>query len=177
MKENSTIGTSTGPSTMLNHFPENIFSIISEECLLIGDQTSNEPSSVLCLHGGGTSTRQFFKTIRKELWKQQIPSAAFDFVGHGETGGRLQSSSLKQRFHHSCEVIDFLKLSHPLSIMAASMSGYTAIKLLEKYEVRDLILFVPAVYHADANAIPFDQGFSEIIRKPKSWLEPMLGKF
>lgn len=50
------------------------------------------------------------------------------------------------------------------------MSGYTSIQLLERYSIENLILFVPAVYHADAPALRFNQGFSGVIRQPKSWL-------
>ena len=155
---------------MPNHFPRISFSVDSEGYLLKGDKTPSSHLSVICLHGAGTSTRELFTPLRQELFKQNIPSAAFDFVGHGETGGSLQTSSLKQRFQQASDVIESLRLCQPLSIIAASMSGYTAIKLLEKYEVKDLILFVPAVYHVDAFAVPFNQGFSEIIRKPQSWL-------
>ncbi len=122
------------------------------------------------LHGAGASTRRQFDPLRQQLWKNKIQSVAFDFVGHGETGGHLQSSSLKHRSEQACHVVEAMKLKEPLSVIAESMSGYTAIKLLEKYEVKNLILFVPAMYHADSYTIPFNQGFSEIIRKPKSWL-------
>ena len=99
-----------------------------------------------------------------------MPSIAFDFIGHGETGGCLYSSSLQSRFDQTCTIIETLNILKPMSLIASSMSGYTAIKLLEKYDIKDLVLIVPAIYHVDANAIPFDQGFSEIIRKPGSWL-------
>jgi len=155
----------------MSDFPKIPFSVDFEDHLIKGDKTHhNEKTSVLFLHGAGTSTRKRVDPLRLELFKHNMPSVAFDFIGHGETGGCLNLSSLQNRFDQACTIIEALNISTPMSLIASSMSGYTAIKLLEKYEIKDLILIVPAVYHADANSIPFDQGFSEIIRKPQSWL-------
>lgn len=77
---------------------------------------------------------------------------------------------MQHRFEQACRVIKAMQLKEPFSIIAESMSGYTAIKLLTKYRVKNLILLVPAVYHVDSYVIPFNQGFSEMIRKPKSWV-------
>jgi hypothetical protein len=57
----------------------------------------------------------------------------------------------------------------PLTLIAASMSGYTAIKLLEAFAVDNLILLVPAVYTHRAYDIPFGNAFSDVIRVPGSW--------
>lgn len=157
----------------MKHYPKIAFTVDSHGHRLAGDRTPDpaSSSSVLFLHGAGQiTTREFFDPIRAHLFAHQIPSAAFDFIGHGETGGSLQSSSLLQRFNQSCDVIESLSLSQPLSIVASSMSGYTAIKLLEKYQIENLILIVPAAYHAGAFRVPFDQGFSDLIRQPQSWL-------
>lgn len=156
---------------MTSLFPKKSFTIEFEGYFLKGDCTLDGKESVLFLHGAGISTRKQFEPLRQELWERNIQSVAFDFVGHGETGGNLPSSSLQHRFLQACRVIEELKLAQPLSIVAESMSGYTAIKLLEKYKVENLILVVPAVYHAGSFAIPFNGGFSEIIRKPRSWLD------
>lgn len=155
---------------MTNPYQRDSFLIDFEGFSLKGDISLGEGNPILFLHGAGTSTRRQFDPLRQQLWDNSIQSLSFDFVGHGETGGCLQSSSLENRFMQACHVIDAIRLQEPLSIVAESMSGYTAIRLLEKYQVKNLILFVPAVYHADSYAIPFNQGFSEIIRKPKSWL-------
>jgi hypothetical protein len=156
---------------MSNSIQKIPFSINSEDPSLIGDKISCDKSSpVLLLHGAGTSTRKLFDPLRKELTKHKISTAAFDFIGHGDTGGCLEASSLAHRFQQACNVIEGLELSQPLSVIAASMGAYIAIRLLEKYEIANLILFVPAVYHQEAFAVPFNQEFSSIIRKPKSWL-------
>lgn len=155
---------------IMNLYQKNSFTIDFEERSLKGDRTLGEGQPLLFLHGAGSSTRRQFDPLRQQLWENNIQSLSFDFVGHGETGGCLSSSSLKHRFMQTCRVIEAIKLQEPLSVIAESMSGYTAIKLLEKYRVENLILFVPAVYHVDSYVIPFNQGFSEIIRRPKSWL-------
>ncbi|HEX2579389.1 MAG TPA: alpha/beta hydrolase [Rhabdochlamydiaceae bacterium] len=155
---------------MPDPFGKKSFIVDSAGFSLKGDCSLGEGEPILFLHGAGTSTRYQFDLLRQQLWSNKIQSLSFDFVGHGETGGVLQSSSLKHRLEQACHIIETIKLKEPLSVIAESMSGYTAIKLLEKYEVKNLILLVPAVYHVDSYSISFNQGFSEIIRQPKSWL-------
>jgi len=109
--------------------------------------------------------------LREYFVERRIGSAAFDFIGHGETGGELASSSLLSRTQQACRIIDTLQLQQPLSIMAASMGAYTAVKLLEHYDIAHLILLVPAMYTSAAYAVPFNQGFTSIIRQPNSWVQ------
>jgi fermentation-respiration switch protein FrsA (DUF1100 family) len=49
------------------------------------------------------------------------------------------------------------------------MGGYTAVTLLPRYLIANLILIGPAMYAAEAYTVPFSAGFTEIIRRPKSW--------
>ncbi len=49
------------------------------------------------------------------------------------------------------------------------MGGYTAVKLTERYPIANLILIGPAMYAAEAYAVPFNGGFTEIIRRANSW--------
>jgi alpha-beta hydrolase superfamily lysophospholipase len=54
------------------------------------------------------------------------------FDGHilvGDTGGDLKSSSLKSQTEQACAVIGAAGLTRPLSVLAASMGGYTAVTL------------------------------------------------
>lgn len=162
--------------------PTHPFAVAWEDRLLQGDRTSGDfREPILFLHGAGASTRRQFDPLRQRLWEEKRPSAAFDFVGHGETKGCLALSSLRQRFLQACQVIEALSLSQPLTLVAESMSGYTAIQLLEKYAVEALILFVPAVYCIESYELVFSQGFSAAIRKPKSWLNTdaweIIGRF
>ena len=49
------------------------------------------------------------------------------------------------------------------------MGGYVALKMLEMQDVKNLILFAPAVYDRKAFGLSFDNGFTEAIRRPGSW--------
>lgn len=126
-------------------------------------------SSILFLHGAGNSDRTRFTKMRELLAEQGVSSCAFDFIGHGETSGDLLSSSLQQRTEEALAVIKALALKQPLTIIAASMSGYTAIKLTELVSIDTLIFLAPAVYTPTAYALPFGQGFAETIRQTDSW--------
>ena len=152
--------------------PQHSIQIGFEKHTLIGDVLGPENSPrVLVLHGAGNSNRGRFQLLREELFAEGISSAAFDFVGHGDTGGDLKSSSLSSRTLQACRVVDALNLQQPLSVIGASMSAYTAVKLLDHYDIKSLILLVPAMYTAQAYSIPFNRGFSDIIRQPQSWVQ------
>ena len=60
-------------------------------------------------------------------------------------------------------------MPQPFSVLGGSMGGYTAVTLLPRYAIANLILSVPAMYAAEAYAVPFNAGFTEIIRRPNSW--------
>ena len=137
---------------------------------LTGDVISrNSRPEVLILHGAGNASRRDFRLFRQQLLIHEISSAAFDFVGHGDTGGVLESSSLLSRTRQACSVVDSLNLQQPFSVIGASMGAYTAVKLLEYYQIKNLILLVPAMYTSMAYTVPFNKGFTEIIRQPQSW--------
>ena len=121
------------------------------------------------MHGAGNANRGYFRWFREQLLIHGISSAAFDFVGHGDTGGELKSSSLLSRTRQACCVVDSLRIQQPFSVIAASMGAYTAVKLLENYQIKNMILLVPAMYDSKSYNVPFDKGFTEIIRQPQSW--------
>ena len=145
------------------------FSIPFEKITLKGNTVGDSKPAVLFLHGAGASNLARFDSFRELLARQGVSSAGLDFIGHGETGGSLESSSLKQRTEQAVAVIRELSLNQPLTIIAASMSGYTALQLTRLVEVENLIFLAPGVYAAEAYDVPFNSGFSEIIRKPDSW--------
>jgi pimeloyl-ACP methyl ester carboxylesterase len=128
-----------------------------------------EPPRLLVLHGAGQSCRERFRQLRGHFLTHGIGSVAFDCIGHGDTGGDLRSTSLKSRTEQACAVIEAVELPKPFSILAASMGGYTAVTLLPRYDIDRLILIGPAMYAAEAYAVPFNAGFTEIIRRPDSW--------
>ncbi|MFH1837957.1 MAG: alpha/beta hydrolase [Candidatus Kuenenbacteria bacterium] len=148
-----------------------IFSIDLEGIELIGDiiPSKNHPR-ILCLHGAGLIGRNRFDKLRELLFDKNIASCAFDFIGHGESGGHITSSSLDNKTNQALIVIKSQKLSQPLSIIASSMSGHIAIQLTKSLQIENLILIAPAIYTTKAYSVTFGSKFTEIIRKPYSWL-------
>jgi uncharacterized protein len=138
--------------------------------MLVGDVlTGQEPPRLLMLHGAGQSNRGRFHQLREHFLARGIGTVAFDCIGHGETGGDLKQDSLQSRSGQACAVIEALSLPQPFSVLAGSMGGYTAVTLLPRYDISNLILIGPAMYAAEAYAVPFNAGFTEIIRRPDSW--------
>ena len=138
--------------------------------ILVGDIMAGEASPrLLVLHGAGQSCRERFLQLREHFFTHSVGSVAFDCIGHGDTGGDLRSTSLRSRTEQACAVIEAIDLARPLSVFGASMGGYTGVTLLPRYPVENLILVGPAMYAAEAYAVPFGAGFTEIIRRPRSW--------
>lgn len=121
------------------------------------------------LHGAGLSTKEKILTMAKPAIESGIDIFAFDFSGHGESTGELKKSSLSKRVNEANKMVEQFASQKPLTLCGASMGGFIAIKMLELCEVDKLILLCPALYDAKAYQIPFDEGFTEIIRAPMSW--------
>lgn len=138
---------------------------------LLGDMMSkSDQCELFCLHGAGTSDRFRFDRLRERLFMKGVSSCAFDFIGHGETGGELTRSSLRERTEMATEVIrSCAPKGQPLIVVAASMSGYTAVRLLEEFDVHLLVLIVPAAYDRKAYELQFSDEFSVCIRREKSY--------
>jgi len=134
-----------------------------------GDKYSNNCNTVI-LHGAGKSSRARFKKLRHALNQKGLSSMSFDFVGHGESEGELINSSLEKRFEQAKFII---KQQSPdfSTLIASSMSAYTAIKLTEIFPIKNLILMVPAVYTSKAYTLTFGSSFSKTIREENSWLD------
>lgn len=130
---------------------------------------SNTKPQLLFLHGAGSSNKDRFLELREILAKDEISSVAFDFLGHGETGGNMHDSGLKERTEQAEFLITSFNLPEPLIIVGSSMGAYNAIKLTEKHEVKLLILFVPAVYSIKLYEIPFSPKFTSFVHEPNSW--------
>ena len=135
--------------------------------LLRGDRYAAVCRTIV-LHGAGKSSRERFARLRRGLNDNGMPSASFDFIGHGETGGSLLGSTLHERTDQAAAVIR-RACREPLTLIGASMSGYTAVRLTETFAVDNLILLVPAVYTPRAYDLPFGPAFSAAIRTPGSW--------
>lgn len=130
----------------------------------------DDPSDFVFFHGAGKSTKERARNFFDESLFNAVPSiVTFDFSGHGESSGELKESSLKQRVLEAQRAIELFTTKKDLTLCGASMGGYVALKMLPFYDVKNLILFCPAVYDKRVFEISFNQGFSEIIRKPNSW--------
>jgi hypothetical protein len=137
---------------------------------LVGDVlTGAGPPRLLVLHGAGQACRERFREIREHFLARGVGSVAFDCIGHGDTGGDLKSSSLRSRTEQARAVVEVVGLPRPFSVLGASMGGYTAVTLLRHYAIANLLLVVPAMYAAEAYPVPFNDGFTGIIRRPESW--------
>lgn len=157
----------------MNPYTVQPFLVRHRDFLLCGDRwtTEGQLDEVLLLHGGGrqTSSAGFF-LLRKALIANGIGSTAFDFVGHGNTGGMLENSSLVDRVAQAQAVIAEMKLGTKMpALIGFSMGAYVAIQLSALLPVRRLGLLIPAVYHPDAMDLPFGPQFSACIRQPESW--------
>ena len=143
------------------------FELPFDRYALRGDEYETGCRTIV-LHGAGKSSRARFSRLRKSLNDNGMSSVSFDFVGHGETGGNLLGSTLRGRTDQAEAVIRHACIE-PLTLIGVSMSGYTAIKLTERFDVDNLVLLVPAVYTPQAYDIPFGPLFSAAIRVSGSW--------
>lgn len=148
------------------------FQVEMNHCLLKGDIFGDTADgSLLMLHGGGTASRNRFTLLRNDLWHQGVFSSAFDFIGCGDSEGNRNLTSLESQTKQAVCVIETLNMKPPISVMGASMGAYSAVKLLANFPIANLILIVPAMYAFTACKMPFNQGFTQIIRKPESWVD------
>lgn len=118
----------------------------------------------LALHGGGASSRLGYQPLLDFLADHGHSSAAFDFVGQGESAGDLAASGLRDRAQQALAVVDFLKIPRPVSLIASSMGGHIACSLMEALAPPALVLYCPAAYEAAALDVPFGPAFQQVIR-------------
>lgn len=140
------------------------------------------PPQFIFLHGAGTGVKERVLSIAEPVIEHNLNILAFDFSGHGESTGQLKQGSLEKRVNEAQAIIDQLASKEkPLIVCGSSMGGFIAIKLLEFFKISTLILLCPALYDRKAYTVPFDSGFSEIIRSPESWKKtdalPLLKNF
>jgi len=127
--------------------------------------------SFLFLHGAGQSDKSRAFYLMERFQSRGISTCAFDFSGHGSSSGDLKKSSLQRRTDEAaCAIKKFLAQDKPMTVCGSSMSGHTAIRLLDEVSnIGSLILFCPAAYDRDAYSVPFNNGFTSIIKEKGSW--------
>ncbi|WP_353681926.1 alpha/beta fold hydrolase [Thiomonas sp. 13-64-67] len=125
---------------------------------------------VLFLHGGGISTTsEGVRYLRLALANAGVVSVAFDFFGLGKSGGILEDSSLQRRREETLSVVESLRPRRPRAIVATSMAGHTACRLLEDLNTEALVLFCPAAYDASAETARFGSEFRRVIRSTQDF--------
>lgn len=151
-----------------NFFNVEVGNEVISGVILSNDNILIKPKFVF-LHGAGIGVKEMIYNVSAPILNSGSNILSIDFSGHGESSGELKKSSLQKRVIEAKASIDKFSPNGPLIVCGASMGGYIAIRMLELYEIETLILFCPALYGAKAYAVPFDCGFSEIIRSPNSW--------
>lgn len=140
---------------------------------IVGEILGNKPdelSDFVYLHGAGEGTKERAKSYFDNVIFDVVPSIiAFDFSGHGESSREPKRRTLKQRVLEAQTAIELHTTQKKLTICGSSMGGYIALKMLPLFDVKNIILFAPGIYDKQAFEVPFDERFSEIIRKPNSW--------
>jgi len=138
---------------------------------IIAKNKNADIPSFLFLHGAGQSDKSRAFYLMERLQSHGVSTCAFDFSGHGSSSGDLKKSSLQKRTDEAvCAIKKFLPQEKPITICGSSMSGHTAIRLLDDISnIGSLILFCPAVYDRRAYPVLFNDGFTSIIREKGSW--------
>jgi pimeloyl-ACP methyl ester carboxylesterase len=127
--------------------------------------------SVISISGLGPSNRRttsYLAPVFHELGQSFI---RFDHSGQGDSSGDLGKSSLEKRFSETKAVLEYFSLTEVATVVGTSIGGYIASLLANEFPVRNLVLFYPAAYSVRAWGLPFDSGFSDVIRAPDSFLE------
>lgn len=132
-------------------------------------QIDSTPCSIIVLHGAGKSdiTRMF--ALRRCLFERGILTLALDFSWHGQSTHN-EPGSIKKRILEARELMNiFLDTKENIQVIGFSMSWEVVIRLTEYFDIQNIILFAPGIYHKDVIDIPFWERFSEMIRRNESW--------
>jgi len=121
------------------------------------------------LHGAGESTKERCLPLARKLAEHGWRCLTFSYPGHGNSSGELLGSSLNERKELTYALMKELGFLSSKLLVGVSMGAHTAISLLEHLSPERLVLFVPAAYAAEAESVPFGPGFSDILRREKSY--------
>lgn len=141
-------------------------------CFEISLNSRKANATVVLLHGAGAASKERTGDMASDIVRQGYRVLAFDFAGQGESSGELLRQSLQRRFIQACGFIErHVPASDKLGLIGFSMSGQTIGDLLNYFgeRVSAVGLCAPALYSRQAWAVPFDSGFTGIIRGHESW--------
>ncbi len=164
------MGFPSGMGLPLNYF-QNLELTVNREHLtgIKVAKDLSKPADFVFFHGAAKGNYSRIMTFAKPLVEKGNSIVAFDHSGHGTSTGEQAKSSLEKRNEEATAIINGFANGRPSTVCGSSMGGYTAIKMLEKFAVKNLLLFCPAIYDRNAYAIPFDSRFTEVITKKGSW--------
>lgn len=129
------------------------------------------PPAILFLHGEETSKdRNVFLLLRQLLLGRfKITSCAFDFVGHGATGGNWGETSLSSRTEQASNIVNACFDSQPFTIVGIGMGAYTALRLTELFPVESLVLVSPKVYATERYSSTLSSFIEQASYSPEHW--------
>lgn len=131
--------------------------------------------AVLFLHGGKSLVNNRFEEWQKFLCAVGYVSLSFHFRGTGESEGRFEDGSLKNRLKDSLNALIFLKSlpiinGDKIALEGSSMGAHVAVRLIQKIPtIKVLILQSPAAYAVPAENKKLDNRFTAEIIKKNSW--------
>ncbi|EIJ36780.1 alpha/beta hydrolase family protein [Thiothrix nivea] len=160
-----------------NLFQPEPFFIEFEQVYLHGDMLRppdkvDYPPAVLFLHGADRSEdRTVFNVLRQLLLSQYgLSSCAFDFIGHGSTGGKWGCSTLQECTAQALDMVDACFDCQPFSIVGVGMGAYTALKVVPEDSVSNLVLITPALYSPEVYETTLCEVFNQDAPDaPKHW--------
>lgn len=138
------------------------------------NNSSKNTPTILSLHGAGSADKFRTNYMLDPLIHTGIRFIAMDFSGHGKSEGSIALSSIAHRVLEALTLIEKVGDYDNLSLMGSSMGAHIALEIMRELggeRISNLLLFCPALYTADAFNLPFGNGFTELIRKPNSYLK------
>jgi len=110
---------------------------------IIGKNTDVLPEFIF-IHGAGTGTKERIHTFSDVLEDNGVTMLAFDQSGAGNDIQNLKQSSLEKRVTETIHAITEFASKEPLVVCGSSMGGEVALRMLEQFPVKTLILFLPS---------------------------------
>jgi len=140
----------------------------THEAIILAQDLNQKPDFVFS-HGAGGAGKERVLAVADALVTAGHSVLAFDHSGAGRDKENLNQSSLERRVNELRFAIGEFADKDNLAVCGSSMGGHVALKMLEFFPVKKLVLFSPALYDAAAYSVPFGPQFSAIIRQPESW--------
>ncbi len=133
---------------------------------------------VLFVHGSGAGRagKLILKHWQDYLTRKGFSTFSFDCRGVGESEGNFEDSTLINRGEDTLQALSvFMSLGkvdkNRIAVIANSMGGHVAAKLLPDSNIKALVLYSAAAYGKEAEDKKLGEGsaFSRAIRQPESW--------